>query len=82
MYEIENIHFKQKILVSNMKMIDECDTLICYVNNDNSKSGAKTIMKYAIRKGIKVINLYKEEDSLSLKFSKIEFEKYLEEFNK
>ena len=43
-------------------MIDNCDTLICYVNKKRSRSGAKTAMNYAKRKGLQIINLFREED--------------------
>ena len=43
-------------------MIDTCDTLICYVDKKRSPSGAKTAMNYAKRKGLKIINLFREED--------------------
>ncbi|MBQ4443279.1 MAG: hypothetical protein II896_01290 [Clostridia bacterium] len=62
MYDIEDEHFKRQIIVSNRKMIDDCDTLICYVDKKQNPSGAKTAMNYAKRKGIKIINLFREED--------------------
>ncbi len=62
MFEIEEEHFKRQIIVSNRKMIDECDTLICYVNKKHNPSGAKLAMNYAKRKGLKIINLYRETD--------------------
>ena len=43
-------------------MIDACDTLICYVDENAYRSGAKTSMRYAKRKGLKIINLYDEKD--------------------
>lgn len=58
MYEIEEVHFKQRITLSNKKMIDDCDTLICYVDKNAYRSGAKIAMMYAKRKGVKIINLY------------------------
>lgn len=61
MYEIEDEHFKRRITSSNLQMINDCDTLICYVNENSYRSGAKTAMKYAKKKGIKIVNLYKEE---------------------
>lgn len=60
MYDIENVHYKQQITLSNKKMIDTCDTLICYVNEDLEQSGAKTALNYAKRKGLKIINLYEK----------------------
>lgn len=62
MYEIEDAHFKQQITLSNRQMIDTCDTLICYVDERAYRSGAKTAMRYAKRKGLKIINLWREED--------------------
>lgn len=62
MYSIEDAHYKQRIILSNRQMIDTCDTLICYVNKKQYKSGAKTAMYYAIRKGLRIINLYRDED--------------------
>ena len=62
MYEIEETHFKKQITESNHQMIDDCDTLICYVNKKHNPSGAKHAMNYAKRKGLKIINLYNEQD--------------------
>lgn len=61
MYEIENVYFKQ-IIASNKHMIDTCDTLICYVRPNEVKSGAKTAMNYAKRKGLRIVNLYSRDD--------------------
>lgn len=58
MYEIEDAHFKQQIILSNKKMIDTCDTLICYVDTSIKKSGAKTALRYAEKHGLKIINLF------------------------
>lgn len=62
-YDIEEEHFKRKIIVSNRKMIDECNNVICYVNEIKSSSGAKLTLKYARKRGLNIINLYREEDS-------------------
>ena len=62
MYDIEEAHFKQRITLSNRQMIDTCDTLICYVNEKESRSGAKTAMRYANRKGLKIVNLWRDQD--------------------
>lgn len=62
MYEIEQVHYKQQITLSNRKMIDSCDTLICYVDEKTYRSGAKNAMRYAKKKGLRIINLYREED--------------------
>ena len=58
MFEIEDLHPKQRITASNKQMIDSCDSLICYVQPNAWKSGAKTTMNYAKKKGLKIINLY------------------------
>ena len=63
LYDIEEAHFKQRITLSNRKMIDTCDALICYVDEKAYHSGAKTAMRYAKRKGLRIINLYDEKDS-------------------
>ena len=62
MYDIEDEHFKRRITISNRQMIDTCDTLICYVDKKTSPSGAKTAMNYAKRKGLNIVNLFREED--------------------
>ncbi|MGN1060288.1 MAG: hypothetical protein ACI4QN_01000 [Candidatus Coproplasma sp.] len=63
MYDIEDTHFKRQITLSNRRMIDTCDTLICYVDEKAYSSGAKTALNYAKKKGLKIINLYREEDT-------------------
>ena len=55
-------HYKQRITLSNRQMIDGCDTLICYVDEHVYRSGAKTAMCYAKKKGLKIINLFREKD--------------------
>ena len=62
LFDTEDIHYKKRILLGNHRMIDECDTLICYVDEKRKHSGAKTIMLYARRKGLRIINLYQETD--------------------
>ena len=62
LYDIEEAHYKQRITLSNRKMIDTCNTLICYVDEKACRSGAKTAMHYAKRKGLRIINLYDERD--------------------
>ncbi len=80
MYEIEDAYFKQKITLSNRQMIDTCDALICYVDTSSYRSGAKSAMRYAEKRGLKIINLYRKDgpfygmtqegiDELNKKFS-------------
>ncbi len=59
MYEIENEHFKRQIIVSNQKMIDDCNVLICYVDNKRNRSGAKRALSYAQKRNLQIINLKK-----------------------
>ncbi len=40
-YDIENVHFKNRITYSNKKMIDSCDLIVCYVDLNLDNSGAK-----------------------------------------
>lgn len=60
LYEIEEVHYKRRITLSNQKMIDECDTLICYVDEGAYQSGAKTALRYAQKKGLHIVNLYRK----------------------
>ena len=61
MFDIEEVYYKRKITVSNRKMIDGGEALICYVDEKNVCSGAKKALNYAKRKGLEIINLYREE---------------------
>lgn len=58
MYDIEEEHYKRKIIVSNQQMIDNCDTLICYVNPKKIYGGAIIAYKYANKIGLKIVDLY------------------------
>ena len=58
MFDIEDEFYKNQIIVSNKKMIDLSDILICYVNPKAVNSGAKLVLNYAKRKGLKIINLF------------------------
>ena len=60
-YETEDAHYKRRITLSNRRMIDSSDTLICYVDESAYRSGAKTAMRYAERKGLKIVNLWREK---------------------
>lgn len=58
MYEIEDVYFKKQITVSNKKMIDDSETLVCYVNEKRTAGGAIKGFKYAKKNGKEIINLY------------------------
>lgn len=66
-YDIEDVHFKNRITVSNKKMIDDSDMIICYVDMTSYKSGAKNAIKYAMKKNKTVVNLYRENDAIASK---------------
>ncbi|MDE7372949.1 MAG: hypothetical protein K2N18_02690, partial [Clostridia bacterium] len=58
LYEIEEVHYKRRITESNKTMINNCDTLICFVDENKKQSGALTALKYAKAKGLRIINLF------------------------
>ena len=76
MFDIEDAHYKQRITLSNCQMIDGCDMLICYVDERTYRSGAKTALRYAKKKGLKIINLYREEDQPFYGMTREEIEIY------
>ena len=53
MYNIEETHHKRQIIESNHQMINECNSLIAYVNKKNTCSGAKYAWQYAKSKAKK-----------------------------
>lgn len=61
-YDIEKVYFKNRITISNRQMVDDSDTLICYVDTGRLYSGAKQTYYYAKRKGLKIVNLYENID--------------------
>lgn len=80
MYNIEETHYKRQIIESNHQMIDECDTVICYVNKKNSYSGAKYAWQYAKKKGKEIINLYDEKDEPTYGMTEEEKKEYYKKF--
>ncbi len=59
MYDIEEVHYKRKIIVSNQKMVDESDEVIVYCTEFHKEySGTYRIMQYAKKCNKPVINLY------------------------
>lgn len=52
--------------------------VICYVDFNKQKSGAKTAVKYPLKKDKRVINLFKEEDRPFYCMSKLEIDAKLE----
>lgn len=60
MYYIEDEFYKNRIISSNKQMIENCDILVCYVDEKVKNSGSKRILSYAKKKGLKIINLFSE----------------------
>lgn len=58
-YDIENVYYKNKILFSNKKMIENSDLVLCYVDMENKTSGARKAVKYAISLNKPIINIFK-----------------------
>ena len=86
MFDIEQEYFKRQISISNRKMIDCCSTLICYVDTRRSRSGAKSVLNYAIKKGLKIINLFCTQDDPTYNMTKQEkyecFKTFIEKTDK
>lgn len=80
LYEIESAHYKQRIGLSNRRMIDGCDTLICYVDRTAYGSGAKSAFLYAEKHGKRIVNLYREEDVPFYGMTKEEIDAYIQAF--
>ena len=57
-YEIEEVYFKNKITITNKKMVDNSDLVVCYVDFNKQLSGAKKAVIYALKQDKKVINLF------------------------
>jgi len=92
-YDIEEEHFKNQIVMNNRHMVDDSDVVIAYVNFKEYRSGAKRAVNYAKQQNKVVINLYKEEDrpfygmtreeiDEEIKRHHKEFEKYYKKINK
>lgn len=62
MYDIENVHYKNKIIVSNRHMVDDSDLVICYVNYDSGWTGARQAVDYAKKKGKEIVNIFDMKD--------------------
>ena len=61
MFDIEEEYFKNRIIISNRKMIESCEMVVCYVDNKQTISGAKLAFNYAKKKNLDIINLYSND---------------------
>ena len=61
-YPIEEVHFKNQIVVNNQMMVDQSDVILCCVDFAEYRSGAKRAVKYAQKQGKRIINVFKESD--------------------
>lgn len=74
-YNIEEVYFKNRIIVSNRKMVEECDFVICYVDMKKNYSGAKKTINYAIKINKPVVNLFSENDKMFVSLTKDEVDR-------
>lgn len=58
-------------------MINDSDRIICYVNTDEYKSGAKNTLRYAEKRGLKITNLFRDEDRPFYGMSEEEIKEYI-----
>lgn len=49
-YDIEEEHYKRQIVVSNQRMVDDSDMVICYVDMERYQSGAKKLLSMPRKK--------------------------------
>ena len=52
--ELEDLHYKQKITKRNEWIIDNCDILVCHIQ-ETYKSGAYNTVKYALKHNTPII---------------------------
>ena len=81
-YDIEEEHFKRQITISNQRMVDDSDIVICYVDMKEYRSGAKRAVNYAIKKNKKIINLFRERDRPFYGMTNEQIQKEWEKFKK
>lgn len=61
-FDIDEIHFKQQIIVTNQKMVDKCDICICYINPNKTYGGALKTFKHARSQNKEIINIFDIND--------------------
>ena len=61
-FDVEEEYFKQRIILTNKKIIDISDIIIIYYNSNKSVSGVSYALNYALKKNKKIINIYDKND--------------------
>lgn len=79
-YETNGVYYKNKIIEMNKQIVDKSDIIVCYVDYNKSRSGAKRAVEYAQKQGKKIINLFKKEDYFLYNLTKEEKKLKLQEF--
>ena len=62
-FDIEEVHYKQRITESNQQMAKRCNLAICYVDERRSRSGALRALKFARKNGCRIENLFTPMES-------------------
>ena len=60
-YDLEKTHYKNRIVFTNKKMVEDSDLIVCYVNFKSYSSGAKIAVNYAIKNKKPIINLFQDD---------------------
>ena len=55
---VEDKFYKARITETNKQMVDNSDIILCCVNLENKSSGAGKAVKYAIKHGKEIINVF------------------------
>ncbi len=79
-YDIEEEYYLNRITKSNRRMAEESDLIICCIDYNKGKSGAKTSVNYAKKLGKEIINLYDPKDNRFYGMSKEEKDAELKNF--
>ena len=65
MYDIKDAPHNKQFALMSKRMIDTCDTLICYVDTNANVGEVTEVLRYAEKQGLKIVNLYGEEDRMN-----------------
>ena len=59
-YDIGDVYFKEIVTQSNRRMVEDSDVVVCFVDMNKEKSGAKLAVKYAMKMHKEIINIYEK----------------------